>query len=126
MKVLIERHGGLVSDFHECFTYQIAPISEDVDKQLYFWGDVFQGHWIVESIKAERLVDQDPHFAFHNKEKGSKRVAFPNTKIRFTMTEAIKVFEIALANQRSEVSARGSAFWLEIQRKCLLPNRAGE
>ena len=41
LKILIEKHGGLVSDFHECFTYQIAPINEDVQKLQYFWGDVF-------------------------------------------------------------------------------------
>ena len=32
MRILIEKHGGLVSEFHECFTYQVAPISEDVNK----------------------------------------------------------------------------------------------
>ena len=51
LKILIEKHGGMTSEIHECFTYQVAPISEDVPKTQYFWGDVFQGHWIVESIK---------------------------------------------------------------------------
>ena len=26
MKVIIERHGGVVSEIHECYTYQIAPL----------------------------------------------------------------------------------------------------
>lgn len=76
MKTLIETHGGLVSEIHECFTYQVAPISEDVQKQQYFWGDVFQGHWIIESIKQGTLVEPDQFYAFHNKEKGSKRITF--------------------------------------------------
>lgn len=51
LKLLIEKHGGVTSDYHECFTYQIAPMSEDVHKMQYFWGDVFRAHWIVDSIK---------------------------------------------------------------------------
>ena len=113
MKVLIEKHGGLVSDFHECFTYQVAPISEDVAKQVYFWGDVFTGHWIVESIKAGHLLENDQYYAFHNKEKGSKRVDF-RSDIKYTITEGIKIFEIALASKHTEMDARGSGFWLEI------------
>ena len=98
MKVLIEKHGGLISEIHECFTYQIAPISEDVPKTQFFWGDVFQGHWIVESIKQGSLLENDQFYAFHNKEKGSKRITFKNRgDIRYTITEGIKIFEIALA-----------------------------
>ena len=64
MKLLIEKHGGLVSDMHECFTYQIAPMTAEVEKTTYFYGDVFAGHWIVESVKAGRLLEQNQFFAF--------------------------------------------------------------
>ena len=126
MKVLIEKHGGQVSEIHECFTYQIAPISEDVPKQLYFWGDVFQGHWIVECIKQGSLLEPDNFYAFENREKGSKRVTFKSNNIRFTITEGLKIFELAKANQKTEREARGSAFWLEVERKGLIPNRKGD
>ena len=76
----------------------MAPISEDVQKVQYFWGDVFQGHWIVDSVKAERLLENDQYYAFHNVERGSKRLDFAASRVRFTITEGIKVFEIALAN----------------------------
>jgi len=33
-----------------------------------------------------------------NKEKGSKRIDFVGEKVKYTITEGIKVFEIALAN----------------------------
>ena len=60
---------------------------------------MFQGHWIVESIKQGSLLPPDQFYAFHNKEKGSKRVTFKNRDIRYTITEGIKIFEIALATQ---------------------------
>jgi len=64
IKIMIEKHGGIVSEFHECFTYQIAPITEDAQKVQYFWGDVFTGHWIVESVKEGRLLENDDYYAF--------------------------------------------------------------
>ena len=98
LRILIEKHGGLVSEFHECFTYQIAPISYEVPKTHYFWGDVFTGNWIVDSIKAGRLLDKESYLAFHNREKNSLRVEFVDSKVKYTITEGIKVFEIAIAN----------------------------
>jgi len=46
--------------------------------------------------------------------------------VRYTMTEGIKIFEIALASQKTEKDARGSAFWLRVERNELIPNRRGE
>ena len=98
MKLMIEKYGGIVSDFHECFTFQISPIMESVQKTDYFWGDVFTGHWIVESVKAGKLLENESFYAFHNKEVGSKRIDFIESKVNYTITEGIKIFEIALAN----------------------------
>ena len=36
MKLLIQKHGGVISDMHECFTYQIAPLKDSVEKNQYF------------------------------------------------------------------------------------------
>jgi hypothetical protein len=41
----------------------------------------------------------------------------------YTITEAIKIFEIGLANQSS---AAGSTFWQNIERKGVVPNRSAE
>ena len=41
LRLLIEKHGGVISEFHECFTFQVAPITETVNRQLFFHGDVF-------------------------------------------------------------------------------------
>ncbi len=98
LKILIEKHGGIVSEFHECFTYQIAPLSHEVPKTSYFWGDVFTGNWIVDSIKAGKLLDNEAYLAFSHQEKMSLRVDFVSDKVKYTITEGIKVFEIALAN----------------------------
>ena len=52
----------------------------------------------MDSIKNEALLENDQYYAFHNNEPGSKRLDFTAGRIRYTITEGIKVFEIALAN----------------------------
>lgn len=71
-------------------------------KVQYFWGDVFTGHWIVESIKQGKLLANDEYYAFNNREKGSKRLEFAAGKVKYTIREGIKIFEIALANITAE------------------------
>lgn len=122
LRVLIERYGGRITEIHECFTYQIAPLQEDVSNIEYFHGDVFLAHWLVESVKEGRLLDPENYLAFTNHEKGSKRVDFICNKLKYTITEGIKVFELALANPKN---ARGSAFWLKVQRSGVIPVRSG-
>ena len=46
--------------------------------------------------------------------------------MKYTITEGIKIFELALANQTTHNLARGSAFWLEVERTRIVPNRPGE
>ena len=52
----------------------------------------------MDSIKEGKLLGSDHYYAFQNKEAGSKRLDFAAGRVRFTITEGIKVFEIALAN----------------------------
>lgn len=54
-KALIEKYGGQVQDIHECFTYQICPLSVELPKNNYFYGDVFTANWIVDSIRLQKL-----------------------------------------------------------------------
>ena len=76
LKALIEKHGGLVTDMHECFTYQIAPLNEEVKKSNYFLGDVYYAHWIVDSAKNGELLDKDQYFAFSPNVAHMKRMTF--------------------------------------------------
>ena len=78
----------------------------------------------MDSVQAGRLIDDhESYFAFKNTEKGSKRVEFTGNKVKYTITEGIKIFELALANPES---ASGSSFWLQVQREGILPKRPGE
>lgn len=123
MKTIIERHGGLVSDYHECFTYQIAPLNIELTKNYYFWGEVYNAHWLVDSIREGTLQEKASYFEYFNKEKGIKRVELGVNKPKYTITEAIKIFEIALANRNS---ARGASFWIKIERENFLPKRSAD
>ena len=39
------------------------------------------------------------YLAFHNSESESKRIDFVAERIKYTITEGLKIFEIALANR---------------------------
>jgi|688.fasta_scaffold512850_1 predicted metal-dependent hydrolase len=58
---IIQKHGGLVTEIHECFTYQIAPLNEEVQPSLYFFGEVYRAHWIADSVREGRLLDKDEY-----------------------------------------------------------------
>ena len=41
MKRIIEKYGGILSEIHECFTYQLEPISDPLTPKHYFHGDIY-------------------------------------------------------------------------------------
>ena len=51
LKAVIEKYGGMLSDFHECFTHQLEPIADPLTPKHYFQGDVYQARWIIDSVK---------------------------------------------------------------------------
>lgn len=126
MKALIEQHGGLVSSLHECFSYQIAPLNHEVPRVKYFCGDVYRAQWLIASIKDGHLRSKKNYFMFTNTAEGSKRMEFCAGKVKYTLTEGLKIFSIALANSSSEHRVVGLPFWREIQRRALVPIRAAE
>lgn len=98
MKNIIEKYGGQVQDIHECFSYQICPLSVSLPKSNYFYGDVYSSSWILDSIYKKELLDHNSYLEFENKEKSIKRIEFTCEKVKYTIREGIKIFELALAN----------------------------
>ena len=96
LRNLIEKNGGLLSEFHECFTYQIEPITDALQPKHYFGGDIYSGRWIIDSVKEGKLQNKDWYFSYNNQDPKSKRLGFGKGNVRYTITEAIKVFQIAL------------------------------
>ncbi len=41
LRALIEKYGGMLSEFHECFTFQLEPISDPLTPKHYFYGDIY-------------------------------------------------------------------------------------
>jgi len=62
LSILIEKNGGLLSGFHECFTYQIEPITDALNGKHFFAGDVYTGRWIVDSVKEGKLLNKEWYF----------------------------------------------------------------
>ncbi len=90
---LIEKHGGMVSMLHECFTYQLHPLLELVPQKHFFRGDVYKATWITDSIKAGQLLDKDDYFLRNYNELDTrKNRSFDiGGKHPYTITEALKI-----------------------------------
>lgn len=112
-----------MSDIHECFTYQVAPVELDVPKRNFFHGDVYDGKWIIDSVNQRKLLDPTDYLLETNSEEGSKRMDFNRQQVQYTITEGIKIFELALANPSN---SRGAVFWLQVEQKGIIPRRPGE
>jgi len=69
-----------------------------VKNQAFFAGEVYSAHWLIESVKDGELRDKDGYLSFVNSSENCMKLSFRKAKIGFTLTEAIKVFEIAVAN----------------------------
>lgn len=124
LRIIIEKYGGIVSEFHECYTYQLEPINEPLSAPYFFIGDVYQARWITDSVKAGMLLDPIDYFAFTNNHDKAKKLTFGvKSNVRYTIREAVKVFEIALKNKSKSKSA---SFWMEIERKQILPQRSAD
>lgn len=54
------------SEFHECFTYQLEPLNEQVNKNDFFTGEVYSARWVTDSVKEKKLLDKDEYFRFDN------------------------------------------------------------
>jgi hypothetical protein len=73
---LITSHGGLVSNLHECFTYQISPITAKLQDIEYFYGEVYAAHWLVDSVQQGYLIEKASYLNFKNEANRSLRIEF--------------------------------------------------
>ena len=58
-------------------------------------------------------------------QSGIKRLGFGKQHVRYTITEAIKIFQIALQKENIG-SAKSATFWLDVERKQVLPKRTAD
>lgn len=120
-----------MSEIHECYTTQLAPIYQELAPSHYFRGDVYRATWITDSIKAETKLDMDEYkVATHlpSKEKGKrlKRIELKN-HLPYTFTEALKIMEIVNHNKLDRISCTSSSFWVkEQENNYSIPGRSSE
>ena len=76
LKAMIERYGGITTDFHECFTFQIAPMSLERNGGFYFAGDVFSARWLIDSVKEGKLLSNEQYLEFHNRDASCLKLDF--------------------------------------------------
>jgi len=77
---------------HECCTYQIKPVNEDIKHADYFPGQVYESTWITDSISAGQLLNSTEYFCANVPASGSRKIKFNPDKQAFNMMETVKVF----------------------------------
>jgi len=55
LKELIELHGGMVVEQHECFTYQIKPEHAQLKMKDFYQGPIYICTWIKDSITKNKV-----------------------------------------------------------------------
>jgi hypothetical protein len=71
----------------------------------FFRGDVYSSRWITDSITSGKLLDKDDYFRYDNTGDGIKRIDFGRGKVIYTITEAIKIFELG---QNNKINGKGA------------------
>lgn len=93
ISALIHKYGGQLSEFHECFTYQIEPVLEVPNAKSFFAGEVYSARWLVDSVKNGELINRAEYKLYENPEQpGIKRFGFGKSNVKYTIREAIKIF----------------------------------
>lgn len=64
------------------------------------------------------------YFAYNNnQEPACNRLVFGKSHVRYTITEALKVFSLALPNKQKSKSAN---FWIQVEREQILARRTAD
>ena len=94
-----------------------------VNPKCYFNGDIYSAKWLIDSVKESRLLPKDDYFSYKNEEKKSRKITFGKNNVKYTITEALKVFTIALRNREKNKAA---SYWVEVERTGIMPNRSAD
>ena len=90
----------------------------------FFAGEVYSARWLVDSVKSGELLQNKDYKLYDNPEvMGIRRFAFGKSNVKYTIREAIKIFQLALRNKDK---SKGAQFWLQVERENLIPKRTGD
>ena len=117
---MIERNGGRVSEFSECFTYQIKPDNSKSNFDAFYRGNIYSGRWIYQSLEEKRLLQKEKYFICMNLHTKSRTLNLAKRK-KYTIIEGIRLYDI-MTNQKNVILNR--QFWLKIEASNALPERS--
>lgn len=102
LKELIDLHGGMVVEQHECFSYQIKPEHAKLKMKDFYQGSIYICNWIRDSINSNKanpmeiggtkmMAKKDDNFLSECVNVASKKLNIGKKK-KFTIVEGIKLF----------------------------------
>lgn len=123
LRKLIEKHGGKVTDQHECFTYQLKLENAKTNFQDYYKGPIYSSKWVMESIAEGKLLKKDDYFMCINVHEKSRKLNIGKKK-KYTIIEGIKIFETVGSHKKEHLNS--SAFWTKVVNQTIFPERAAD
>ena len=117
------RNGGLVTDQHECFTYQIKPDQVKTGFQEFYLGKIYSSKWRVESIARGKCLPPDEYMLTINFDEKARKLNVSKKK-KYTIIEGIKLYEL-ITNQKN-IQANSNQFWNKVATQIILPERTAD
>lgn len=119
LKNLIEIHGGMVIEQHECFSFQIKPENAKLKSKDFYQGSIYICSWIRDSINCHNsnpmeiggtkmMAKKEDNFLSECNNISSKKLNIGKKK-KFTIVEGIKLFQVMSSNNTQNLNK--TSFW---------------
>ena len=118
---LIERHGGLVVEFIECWVYQIYPEEEKeyIQESKFFKGYVYSSNWINDWIQQRATLSPQNYLKYDITVNGQD-INFSRTK--FSIREVVKLFKAT--RKYPSRKNKNPTYWKSMLDKQFFPGRS--
>jgi hypothetical protein len=114
LKNLIEIHGGMVIEQHECFSFQIKPENAKLKSKDFYQGSIYICSWIRDSINCHNsnpmetggtkmMAKKEDNFLSECNNISSKKLNIGKKK-KFTIVEGIKLFQVMSSNNTQNLN----------------------
>lgn len=119
IKTVIENHGGLCCEFHECQTTQIKP-DVPLNFNSFYEGKIYHESFIYECIANNKLEKFDSYYINDCTAEKGQKLNIGKRKI-FTIMEGIKLYLVFGSKKTKQIQ---QLFWKNLETNKVLPERS--
>jgi len=128
--LLIERHGGLIVEQHECGSFQIMHRNAKLKSRDFYSQEIYKEFWLWESVKQFQFGSANPTLKIKADFKVPVSSKAPNykrlnigSKKQFTILEGIHLYRYI---STSMTDMTRLSFWAKVQDSNKIPERTAK